>query len=63
MNKPKYKIGDRFSVMGVEYEIIYVVEATKPTYLFQNCSKTSLKSTVTETELNAIYRNSNTKKQ
>jgi len=52
--KPKYSIGDRFMVAGVEYEVIRVISAPEPAYIFQHCELNSLKSVLTEGELNAV---------
>jgi len=60
MNKPKYSIGDRFIVAEVEYEIIRVIDAPEPAYFFQNCEVNSLKSVLTEGELNAVMNDKTT---
>ena len=52
MTKPKYRVGDRLLVMQhVKIEIIRVIEAPEPAYIFQIVNAPSLQSAVTETEL------------
>lgn len=52
MTKPKYRVGDRLLIMNrVEIEIIRVIEAPEPVYIFQIVNAPSLQSAVTETKL------------
>ena len=57
MTKPKYEIGDRFTVYKIEYEIIRSINASEPAYIFQNCQYPSLKSVLTEKELDVVMAN------
>lgn len=55
MNEPKYKIGDRFTVMQhVEIEIIRPIDAPEPAYIFKLVKSPRLQSVVTQTELDIV---------
>ena len=59
MNKPRYKIGDRFSVMDtVNCEIVQVIEGTEGiVYIFQLFDNPIFKSVLTEKELDNVLVN------
>lgn len=57
MNKPKYKIGDRFTVMDiVQCEIVKVFGGKETAYIFQVSNNPKLKSVITEKELNNVLK-------
>jgi hypothetical protein len=55
MNRPKYQIGDRFTVMQtVSFEIVDIVLGEEIRYIFQLFDNPVFKSIVTERDLNDI---------
>ena len=55
MNKPKYQIGDRFTVMStVQFEIVDIVLGKEIRYIFQLFDNPVFRSIVTERNLNDI---------
>lgn len=57
MNKVLYKIGDRFTIVGIEYSIIKMIDAPEPAYIVQNCRFPNLKMALTQTELIEVGTN------
>ncbi len=59
MTKPKYQIGDRFTVMDtVNCEIVQVIEGKKEAvYIFQLFDNPIFKSAITEKELDKVIAN------
>lgn len=55
MNKPKYQIGDRFTVMEtVECKIIQIIGTSEVAYIFELFGNPIFKSVITEQELDKL---------
>ncbi len=55
MNKPKYQIGNRFTVMDtVNCEIVRVIEGKEVAYIFQLFDNPIFQSVLTEKELDNV---------